>query len=264
MAVLGCQVQSSNKTRNVVSLSLQHKLSTYAIAGGAAGVSALALSQAANAKVVYTGAHQFIGQNQSFGIDLNHDGAVDFTIQNIFKKSASSSYRAARIVVKPNSGGEVIYDNFRSAAAALSKGAVIGPRGPFHPAQSEIMADRFRIPSAGTYSFGYWLGASNHYLGFRFKIDGQVHYGWARLTTGYEAPFKPAAHLTGYAYETEPETPIFAGDVSGAAEANAVGESGGAKEILLDETSSRMLGVLALGASGMSIWKRDSQLKAWQ
>jgi hypothetical protein len=140
------------KKNEISNASLQQKLSIYALAAGAAGVGLVALSQPAEAKVVYTGAHQLIGRNQSFGIDLNHDGITDFTIQNVFKKSAGSSYRAAQIRVKPNSGGEVIYDNFEYTAAALSRGAVIGPRGPFHPAQSEIMADQFFIPSAGTYS----------------------------------------------------------------------------------------------------------------
>jgi hypothetical protein len=84
-----------------------------------------------------------------------------------------------------------------------------------------------------------------------------VHYGWARLTTGYSAEFKIAAVLTGYAYETDPETPIIAGDISGAIDANVDGESGDAKDMVTNELRGYTLGALALGASGMSIWKRD-------
>jgi len=38
--------------------------------------------QKAHAKVIYTRAHHVIGENSSFGIDLNHEGVTDFTIRN--------------------------------------------------------------------------------------------------------------------------------------------------------------------------------------
>jgi hypothetical protein len=56
------------------------------------------------------------------------------------------------------------------------------------------------------------------YLGLKFTIKGQVHYGWARL--GYISANHPAkAKLTGYAYETIPNKPIVAGKTHGRDEA---------------------------------------------
>jgi hypothetical protein len=54
----------------------------YALAASAAGVSALALSQPAAARIVYTPIHHVIGKNASFYIDLNHDGIADFLLVN--------------------------------------------------------------------------------------------------------------------------------------------------------------------------------------
>jgi hypothetical protein len=54
----------------------------YALAASAAGVSLLALTPPAEAKIIYTPAHRVIGPHDSYNIDLNHDGTTDFTIAN--------------------------------------------------------------------------------------------------------------------------------------------------------------------------------------
>jgi hypothetical protein len=95
-------------------------------------------------------------------------------------------------------------------------------------------------------------GVKNRYLGFKFKINGQFHYGWARLsvTTPSHSPY--TATLTGYAYETTPNKGIVAGQESGPAEVgdNINGTS---------PTSSfrpASLGLLGLGAAGLIFWKK--------
>jgi hypothetical protein len=83
---------------------------------------------------------------------------------------------------------------------------------------------------------GYWFSAKNQYLGLTFVYKGETHYGWARLTTGYGkklCEFK--ALLTGYAYESEPNTPILTGQT-----ADDSDETG--------DNSSGSLGALAQGA----------------
>jgi hypothetical protein len=60
------------------------------------------------------------------------------------------------------------------------------------------------------YERGYWGDNTPKYLGLRFSIHGEVHYGWARVSfkwKDYRAPVK----LEGYAYETTPNHPILAG-----------------------------------------------------
>ncbi len=61
--------------------SLHQRLNAYALAASAAGVSVLALTQAAQAKIVYTKTHHVIGKNSTFKLDLNHDGITDFTLR---------------------------------------------------------------------------------------------------------------------------------------------------------------------------------------
>ena len=68
------------KTPQPISQKLNRSLVSYAAAAGAAGVSMLALTPSAEAKVIYTATyHQFGGANYS--LDLNHDGVADFIIR---------------------------------------------------------------------------------------------------------------------------------------------------------------------------------------
>jgi hypothetical protein len=52
----------------------------YAVAASAAGVGVMALSQPAEAKIVYTATHHVIEKNSPYHLDLNHDGKTDFTL----------------------------------------------------------------------------------------------------------------------------------------------------------------------------------------
>ncbi len=60
----------------------------------------------------------------------------------------------------------------------------------------------------------------NRYLGVKFLISGQTHYGWIRLTVITE-PRGMSATITGYAYETIANKPIKAGQTSEAAAESA-------------------------------------------
>jgi hypothetical protein len=93
-----------------------------------------------------------------------------------------------------------------------------------------------------------WAFANDQYLGLWFKINGQNHYGWARLSVTFH-PGLPKdrsweAHLTGYAYETIADQRIKAGQMSDEADEANVGQHAS-------------LGTLALGSNGLPLWRRD-------
>ena len=68
-------------------------------------------------------------------------------------------------------------------------------------------------------------------------------------------PVRIVALLTGYAYETVADTPIIAGATSGPdAEVNPQGLAPG--------RAPATLGLLAMGAPGMSIWRREESVDA--
>src|SRR5689334_6169667 len=76
--------RSPGTRKTFVNLSepISRQLNMYALAASAAGVGVLALSQASDAKIVYTKTHRVIKLDQHYDIDLNHDGIADFRLSN--------------------------------------------------------------------------------------------------------------------------------------------------------------------------------------
>jgi hypothetical protein len=101
-------------------------------------------------------------------------------------------------------------------------------------------------------SSGPWAYGASGFLGFQFQIDGQAHYGWAEVfaTPGSGGP-SYRGEVRGYAYNTVPNQPIRAGQTS---DGDLVGE-------IPPQPAS--LGLLALGAPGLDIWRpRKRELPA--
>jgi len=243
--------------------SLRQHLNMYALAASAAGVGALALAQPAEAKIVFTKTHQVIGWNGTYSLDLNHDGIIDFLIQ----ESGSSGSLAFNLLYAKQALGNGVEGSGLSAAA-LRRGAQIGPRKQFlHGASGEDMASVGRTSMSGkTFIGGPWANVTNRYLGLKFQIDGKTHYGWARLSVRVKGPLQITATLTSYAYETIPNKPILAGQTAGKADdgtASPNWERSSASDLgtavsppLSDVARNSSLGTLALGAQNVLLRRR--------
>ena len=95
------------------------------------------------------------------------------------------------------------------------------------------------------YCNGQWAKVQGRYLGLKFSINGQTHFGWARLSTTCQL-YKIEAVLTGYAYETVAGKAIVTGQTK-----NEAGQA------LSHGPAPAPLGVLATGAGAFSIWRRE-------
>jgi MYXO-CTERM domain-containing protein len=85
--------------------------------------------------------------------------------------------------------------------------------------------------------YGKWGGRVTGFVGFRFDSGAGVQYGWARVRMGgHDADFI----LLDYAY-ADPGEPIKPGQTS-SSEANTPSEGS--------------LGLLAVGAAGLALWRR--------
>lgn len=101
------------------------------------------------------------------------------------------------------------------------------------------------------------------YLDLKFPIKGKIHYGWARLkvTVGKSSI---SATLTGYAYETIPNKPIIAGSTKGPDEIDNSADQPNPAALTVPTPSSATLGLLAMGAPGLAIWRREESVGATQ
>jgi hypothetical protein len=230
----------------------ERRLSAYASAAMAAGVGLLAFTQPADAKIVYTPADIKISVNGAPVIlDLNHDGSPDFSLMNSVATNSGvfRSFLRAKTVNEGNAvWGKGFFRGINTSvfASVLRPGSAVGPsRGYFQKGSRWLMWYGRSAPSArSTYwavdypSAGQWDNTHARYLGIKFIIAGQIHYGWARLNVGpHQFRDGIQATLTGYAYETTPNKPIITGKTKG-------------PDVITLEPAT--LGRLAQGASGMS------------
>jgi hypothetical protein len=177
----------------------------------------LALAPPAEAKIVYTPAHRVIGPNNSYNLDLNHDGKIDFIISNVVENPSlcpQSLTCVSLLFAKPTKrngveGPRGTHGGY-GYAYALKAGARIGPKHPFSATAMEFAISGSCFPFSRR---SHWCKSANKYLGLRFEIS-------AGVTKGPD-DVEPTASLNTHA--TEPAT----------------------------------LGMLALGAPGLSIWRRE-------
>ena len=200
-----------------LSESVRHRLDAYALVASAAGVSLLVLAAPAEAEVVYTPAHQIIRNPGSYNLDLNGDGITDV---RIFATTISTDEGAVAFLVASAAAGNLAkgYPWFTSIGAGVGWASAIRPGQRIGGSQTRFgyaaatMAIGV-VSGGGTASYAAWGNLPlipYRYLGIKFQIDGQTHYGWARMIVKI-SKLNIETTLTGYAYETEPNKTIIAG-----------------------------------------------------
>ncbi len=237
-----------------------HQIAQYSLAAAVAGVSLLALAQPAAGEVVVTKKTIHIpvsprSMPEFVTISMANNGVDNFS----FILSSAGVRELLVGGLNPGENGShnqiIAGGDFYGKALALPRGAKIGPSAgsgyfsSFFPLVEGTNASR-----GSFYSRGYWGGnPKNKYLGVRFQLNSQTHYGWIRLTvTTNVKSGKPSleATITGYAYETVANKPIKAGT---AAIATA--------EVHVPHKTQRptgpSLGMLAAGAEGLTLWRRE-------
>ena len=185
---------------------------------GQYGVLSLAIAGVAdvNGQIVYTDIADTGGGNTFYQLNLDGDGTVDYTILN---------YASAIQVVAPASNyifyttslapygfqgfnnneilglgtGEYKYPLALNSGYPISSGASVW----VNDADFQTMNW-----NSCNYTNSQWCGVTDKYLGLRFDIGGNTHYGWARL----DVPLSSGGWLIkDYAYNSTPNAPINAG-----------------------------------------------------
>jgi hypothetical protein len=226
---------------------VQQHLNRYAVAAIAAGVGVMAMAEPSGAEVVYTPVYKVIHAGTNYDLDLNRDGITDFTLSNF----RTDTNRLIALHLSAPGGNSVVgfkeyvddSGDYIWCASKFDGGKGIGARRKFTN-QALVL---------GYSSDGYLCEAhiptrKNRYLGIRFEISGESHFGWIRLSILRNGRnFKVV--LTGYAYETIPKKRIITGRTH---------ESDGPTQpASMKGSSPPTLGLLALGAPALSIWRRE-------
>jgi hypothetical protein len=240
------------KSRNRAMVQLGRHLEKNLVAYvAAASATLLTASLPAEAEIIYTPsntpmtlAHSNKGVVYT-QLDLNNDGVPDFTFAmsstNHFSSYGYTTKAKFFLQITPNqAGNQVVLGKTGPTASAVPAGVKIGPQEKFGSAGYLVNRSYNRSLSRAK-SSGTWQPVEFAYVGLKILINGQVHYGWARIKFPYPfAYIEPSIY--GYAYESTPNEAITTGQTSGS-------ESGsGASE-------PASLGMLAGGAAAIDTWR---------
>jgi hypothetical protein len=126
------------------------------------------------------------------------------------------------VTITPTTGDGEIASG--TNAIPLVSGISVGPTGAFLNSPSLMTNFFFSRGCGSTYLYGSWCHRSSGYrcsgagyLGLRFLINGQVHYGWAYVTVTGGLIGGPGLSVTlqSFAYETIAGRGITTGQTSG-------------------------------------------------
>jgi len=220
--------------------ALERRWAAYALAASA-GLAATA--QPALAKIVYTPPRHYIITPVE-GLPIRFEGSVTFQFSVACFYSPLFGL-ATLDVFKGRFDGQAsviaLNNSPKYSAAALSSGAEIGPGGNFMNVGNDSPA---RMAYKHYHITGQWAHAQHRFLGLRFTLGGNTYYGWAEFSVFVGGPYQPneiVALPEGYAFQTVPNQPIAAG---------------AGRPHTASAMQPATLGLLAVGAPGLTYWRR--------
>jgi len=189
---------------------------------------ALLLAPLTRAQIVYSGAKnintvdypvvtRFTVVGSPFVIDFNNDGIGEIAFHQFIGSSPGSFFVSVALLSGLNLG--TFAADFNNNVIPFHSGDIIGaaenwvgppietpPATTFNtdvPVPPPIYPDLFRSDS-GT-----------QFIGVKFTLDSDSHYGWIAYDSLYQTSlYSPTSegHILGWAYETQPNVPIVAGN----------------------------------------------------
>ncbi|MGA7219697.1 MAG: hypothetical protein WBX38_15360 [Candidatus Sulfotelmatobacter sp.] len=229
--------------------TFDERLRAYALSAAAAGVGIAALASpagidaaSASSTIVYTPANLFIGDEGVAKIDLNHDGIDDIHFE--VAHYSNGYYAGFRMYARPAIGNEAV-------RAPRAPGAFVGSqirsfRGNLF-ALAEIGAScKYYCPPYPWNGAGLWADVNGAYMGVRFQVDGETHYGWVRMNVHSGPRDEINITITGYAYNTVANQGLLTG---------VPGTSGPKAAAHPASLGALSLGALSLGSVGLDLWR---------
>ncbi|HLT32712.1 MAG TPA: hypothetical protein VKZ98_02895, partial [Aquaticitalea sp.] len=183
------------------------------------GALTVAIAGAADAsgQIVYTDITPDFsgGINTDYALDLNNDGTIDFEINqdqisyygivtiNRFRLFPTDAANEA--LVDDPSSGMYAYPFALNSGDVISNGQTTWNNNGFSTGYQSL---NYAVSYYGSlYNDGNFVDVTDKYIGLRFNISGQTHYGWARLDVNAAASIWT---VKDYAYNSVAGEPINA------------------------------------------------------
>jgi hypothetical protein len=205
---------------------------------GAAAATALAGATSAEGEIHYSGKVNVTlgpGSNGTIYLQLDQPGD-SIAFRHGTHSGATAYFKAVGL-----KGGAFVgtYSRFEFAFVDRLKGASTRYISGFPFTSFGGTNRNFGLMVKGDFRYGEWIKRGTDYVGFRFNNGSGLQYGWARVKMGgKDRNF--GYQVLDYAY-ADPGEPIGVGQTSSSP-----------KKDVADEGS---LGLLAVGAAGLALWR---------
>jgi hypothetical protein len=188
--------------------NLQSRISKYTAVAGA-----VVSAAGAQAQVVYTDVNPDYShdapQNNGFAVyelDLNNDQTVDFALVSRDTVTANSTIRLTLAApYGANAIAGVTPSNY-DYALALDINSMVDSTLNWIAATNTMA---YNVDSANPYDEN-WNGVTDKYLGLKFVVGANTHYGWARLDS---YAIGDSIVVKDYAFNATPNGGIMTGDM---------------------------------------------------
>ncbi len=148
---------------------------------------------------------------ESFYPDLDSDGTIDIGFHQFHSgiDMLNTTMSSSSVILEGTNG--VAVDSIGNVLA-LNQGSLIGPTSAiWHDNVNvtilNIAFKQYVIATNYLSTSGSWSGVSDKFLGVRFYINGQRHYGWIRMSVTIHT----ATTIKDWAYNPIPDSSILAG-----------------------------------------------------
>ncbi len=158
-----------------------------------------------------------LGYNKPLFLDVDADGFTDFTFSSVLIEENDKPYLYLLATTKSGTGNKIFVQNGPDLVInalftyPFENGQTIEPTVANNGKWTDIGQKGFILGASETSSskeqYGLWINKTDKYLGIQFKIAGQVHYGWVKLS---HDSIKNEILVKGFAYN-KTSGPIKAG-----------------------------------------------------
>lgn len=192
------------------STPLNKKLKSYS---ALAGTLITAGATTADAQVMYTDVSPDVvidSLTGPYGLDLDNNAVIDFGLQI---SHGTYIYGTVAVIYDYGLASQQVVGNLTdTAATGDTRAHVIND-----PINASLLWDNAATygllslvfqPPFTAYNSGNFIGATDKYIGFKFKISGADHYGWARISINAAST---QMTLKDYGYDATPNTQILCG-----------------------------------------------------
>lgn len=212
--------KSLKMNKSKISNELLSRVGKYSVLAGASLTVLSGCKKDEESNIVYTDITDVnltptVNNDLSHFIDLNADGINDLKInvENYYDNYYGYIDESGFVSADGQNGGNLLTRNQTidgynvTFGIGLLEGADVGPAQTIWGASGYLAGKTFESYYNITEEYGDFLG-TERYLGVRFTVQGNTHYGWVRISAGADGK---SAIIKDYAYHKIPNTPIKSG-----------------------------------------------------